>query len=97
RRVAGAADQFNEAIDVRVGGERLRRGRPRHATQIEAALLRLRARGDGDDAHAATTARGERPALAFDQANDFSTNGAQARNPHLEWRDHLAPNLLESR
>jgi hypothetical protein len=34
--------------------------------------------------------------LTFDQADYLGTHGAETRNTHLEWRDHLAENLPEN-
>ena len=68
---------------------------PVDAAQIEAALFRLRARGDRDHAHAAAAARRQRAALLLDEADDFGANGAEPRNTHFQGCDHDEKNLPE--
>src|SRR6185312_4664566 len=84
RRLARAAHQFDEAVDVLARCQRHRILRPGDAAEVEGALLDFRARGDGDDAHATATARGQSPALVLDEADDFGTHGAEPRNAHFQ-------------
>ena len=88
RGIAGAAHQFDEAIDAGIVGQRQRALGPFDAAQVDAALLHLRARGDRDDAHAASAARRQHPALLFDEADDFGANSAEPRNTHFQGCDH---------
>ena len=71
-----------------IAGQRQRAFGPFDAAQIEAALLRFRTRGDGDDAHAAPAARRQGASLLLDQTDDFGAHGAEPRYAHFQGCDH---------
>ena len=62
-RIAGAADQFDEHVDVGRARQRDRIGEPFHRSEIDAAILGARARADRDDLDGAPATRGQRLAL----------------------------------
>lgn len=90
RGIAGAAHQLDETVDAGMRGERHRILGPFDAAQIDAALLGLRARGDGDDADAATAAAREHARLRFNQTDNFGAHGAEPRYAHFQGCNHDA-------
>ncbi|MGY4288676.1 hypothetical protein ACVWXO_007896 [Bradyrhizobium sp. LM2.7] len=90
RRIAGTAHQFDETVDAGMRGQRHRIPGPFDIAQIEATLLRLRARGDGDDTNAASAAPCEHAGLRFNQTDNFGAHGAEPRYAHFQGCDHDA-------
>ncbi len=88
RRIAGAADQFDEHVDIGRAGERRRIGKPFHIFQIDAAVFAARARADRDDLDAASATRGERLLLARDLGDQGGADRAQSGDAHFERLDH---------
>jgi hypothetical protein len=95
RRLTGTTHQLDETVDAGIARQRQRAFGPLDAAQIEGALFRLRARGDGDHVHAAPAARRQRPRLLFDEADNRGANGAEPRNAHSQGCDHDQKNLLK--
>jgi hypothetical protein len=95
RGLAGPSDQLDKAIDTGITGQRQRIFGPGDTAEIDTTLFRLRARGDGDDAHAAPAARRQGAALLLDQPNDLGANSAEPRNTHSQGCDHDEKNLPE--
>ena len=77
-RIAGAADQFDEHVDVGRARQRHRIGEPFHLLEIDAAILGPRARADRDDLDRAPATRGERLALARHLGDQGGADRAQS-------------------
>jgi len=86
----------NSKLGAGIAGKFKRIFGPGDTAQIDPALFHLRTRGDGDDAHAASAALRQSPALLFDEADDFGANSAESRNTHFQGCDHHAKNLPET-
>ncbi|MGY3649217.1 hypothetical protein ACVWW2_004508 [Bradyrhizobium sp. LM4.3] len=70
---------------------------PFDTAQVDGALLGLRARGDGDDADAASAAAREHAGLRFNQTDNFGAHGAEPRYAHFQGCNHDASENLRKR
>ena len=77
-RLPGAADQFNEDVNVRLARERERVGKPFHLPEVDAAILSTRARAHSDNFDGSAATCGQRFALAPDLRDQGSTDRAQS-------------------
>jgi len=77
RRIAGAADQFDEDVDAGIARQRHRVGEPFHLLQVEAAVLAFVARADRHHLDGAPAARGQLLALARELRDQCGADIAQ--------------------
>src|SRR6185369_2371048 len=96
RRIAGAANQFDKDVDARLARERDRVGEPLHTFEVDAAILALRTRADGDDLDGTPATRGEHLALARHLGNQGGADRAQSGDAHSQSFDHWSQRRVAS-
>src|SRR6516162_1933655 len=90
-RIAIAADQFHEDVDLRVARKRHWVGDPAQLLATNVAFLAARARTDRDDLDRAAATGGERVTLALEEPGDTRPDRAQAGNTEFQWSGHRRP------
>ena len=90
-RIALAADQFHEDVDLRVGRKRNGVGDPARFLATDVAFFAARARTDRDDLDRAAATGGERVTLALEEPGDARPDRAQAGNTEFQWSGHRRP------